>query len=266
MSVQAMYTAATGMNSMQSKLDVISNNLANMETVGFKAGRANFEDLFYRNEKYPGSEDSASQRTAVGIAYGMGSRVSSTQNNFQQGASQQTGNELDVSIEGGGFFQVKDPSGTIYYSRAGNFSKNANGNIVVGSATVGRLLEPPIVIPTDATAVSISADGKVSVRQPSSQQMSQIGQIQLASFINPQGLLQMGENLYSETDASGTPQIGNPGLENRGSLHQGSLEHSNVEPVSSLIDLISTQRAFELNSQAVKAGDQALQTVTNLIR
>ena len=266
MSVQTLYTAATGMTSLQSKLDVIANNLANTETVAFKAGRANFEDLFYHTYKFPGAQDSASQYTPEGVQIGTGSRVSSVQCNFRQGSSQETGVELDVSIEGQGFFQVMDPTGTIYYTRAGNFSKNADGKLVMSSANIGRLLEPPIVIPNDAQAISISAEGIVSVRQPNNNQLAQVGQIELANFINCEGLLKLGENLYAETDASGKPTLGNPGLEGRGTLHQGSLEHSNVDPVTELIDLITTQRAFELNSQAVKAGDEMLQLVSNLKR
>jgi len=266
MSIQALYTAATGMNSMQAKLDVISNNLANAETTGFKSARANFEDLFYRQEKYPGAQDSASQYTPVGIAYGTGSRVQSTQNNFTQGSLQQTGNSLDVAIQGNGFFQVKDPSGTIYYTRAGNFSQNAAGNIVVGSANIGRLLEPAITIPNDASNITVNAEGVVSYRTPTSQTLQQAGTIQLANFINPQGLLQLGENLFQETDASGTAQTANPGQTGMGTTQQGSLEQSNVDPVGSLIDLITTQRAFEMNSQTIKAGDEAMQTITGLFR
>jgi flagellar basal-body rod protein FlgG len=266
MSIQALYTAATGMNSMQTKLDVIANNLANTETTGFKADRANFEDLFYRHEKYPGAQDSAGVYTPTGVAIGTGSRVQSTQSNFLQGSLKQTGNELDVAIQGRGFFQVRDPSGIIMYTRAGNFSRNSNGQIVVGSANIGRLLEPAITIPNDATSVSISAEGKVYYRVPGNQTLQQAGILQLANFINPQGLLKMGENLYQESDASGPAQTGDPGTIGLGTTQQGSLEHSNVEPVSSLIDLITTQRAFEMNSQTIRAGDQALQTITNLFR
>ncbi len=267
MSIQALYTAATGMNSMQTKLDVIANNLANTETTGFKADRANFEDLFYRHEKYPGAVDTSGNFTPTGVSYGTGSRVQSTQSNFVQGSLQQTSNELDVAVQGQGFFQVRDPStGTVLYSRAGNFSRNANGQLVVGSANIGRLLEPPIQIPNDATNVSISAEGTVSFRQPTSQQLQQAGTIQLANFINPQGLLKMGENLYQETDASGTAQTGAPGTNGLGTTQQGSLEHSNVDPVSALVDLITTQRAFEMNSQTIRAGDQAMQTITGLFR
>ncbi len=265
MSIQALYTAATGMNSMQTKLDVIANNLANAETTGFKADRPNFEDLFYRQEKYPGAQDN-SQLTPVGISIGTGSRVQSTQSNFTQGSLQQTGNQLDVAIQGDGFFQVKDPSGTIYYTRAGNFAKDATGNVVVGSANIGRLLEPTVTIPQDATNIGISATGQFSWRVPGSQTLQQGPTMQLANFINPQGLLKMGENLYQETDASGTAQQGNAGQNGMGTIQQGSLEQSNVDPVSSLIDLITTQRAFEMNSQTIKAGDQAMQTITGLFR
>jgi flagellar basal-body rod protein FlgG len=266
MSIQALYTAATGMNSMQAKLDVISNNLANAETTGFKADRANFEDLFYRQDKFPGAQDSGGLATPVGIAYGTGSRVQSTQSNMAQGTLQQTGNALDVAIQGSGFFQVKDPSGTIYYTRAGNFSQNASGQVVVGSANVGRLLEPTVSIPQDATNITISAAGQFSWRVPGSQTLQQGPTIQLANFINPQGLLKLGENLYQETDASGTAQTANPGQTGMGTTQQGSLEQSNVDPVGSLIDLITTQRAFEMNSQTIKAGDEAMQTITGLFR
>ena len=265
MSIQALYTAAAGMNSMQTKLDVIANNLANAETTGFKSDRPNFEDLFYRQEKYPGAQDN-SQTTPVGIAIGTGSRVQSTQSNFVQGSLQQTGNELDVAIQGDGFFQVKDPSGTIYYTRAGNFTKDATGNVVIGSANIGRLLEPTVTIPQDATNIGISATGQFSWRVPGSQTLQQGPTMQLANFINPQGLLKMGENLYQETDASGTAQQGNAGQNGMGTIQQGSLEQSNVDPVGSLIDLITTQRAFEMNSQTIKAGDQAMQTITGLFR
>jgi len=266
MAIQTLYTAATGMTALETKLDVVANNLANLETVAFKKDRANFEDLFYRHEKFPGAEDAAGQYTPTGISIGLGTRVSSVQSDFVQGAFQQTDRELDVVIEGPGFFQVTDPSGDIYYTRAGNFSKNAEGNLVLGSANTGRLLEPQITVPEDATDIVISAEGIISVRQPGSQQLSQIGQIELATFINPEGLLKLGENLYSETDASGAPTLGTPAQDGVGKLQQNALERSNVEPVKELIDLITTQRAFELNSQAIKVADELLQAVANLRR
>lgn len=267
MTVQTLYTAATGMSALETKLDVIANNLANIETVGFKRGRANFEDLFYRHEMMPGAVDTAGQYTATGISVGTGTRVSSVQSNFVQGSPKPTGQKLDVAVEGSGFFQVNDPSsGDTLYTRAGNFSRNGNGQVVMGSANVGRLLQPPVTIPEDATDISISAEGIVSVRQPGSPNASQIGQIELANFINPEGLLKLGENLYSETDSSGSALLGNPGQNGLGLLRQGSVEASNVEPVRELIDLITTQRAFELNSKVVQVGDQMMQVVANLAR
>jgi len=266
MSVQTLYSAATGMLAMEKKLDVIANNLANIETTAFKKGRANFEDLFYRHEVFPGAQDTSGEMTPTGISIGLGSRLSGVQTDFRQGAFQQTSNQLDVAIEGAGFFQVLDPSGQIYYTRAGNFSINANGNLVLGSAHTGRLLEPPIVIPNDATAISITPEGQVYVQQPNNPQLTLVGDIQLVSFINPEGLLKLGENLYAETDASGPPQAGTPGRDGLGILRQNALEASNVEPVRELIDLITTQRAFEMNSQAVQVGDQMMQLVSNLRR
>jgi flagellar basal-body rod protein FlgG len=266
MSVQALYTAATGMTSLQSKLDVTANNLSNIDTTAFKRDRCNFEDLFYRHEKFPGEQDSAGQYTPTGIQIGLGSRVSSVTDDFTQGAFKQTGGQLDAAIEGIGFFQVLDPSGQTYYTRAGNFALNANGNLVVGSAETGRLVQPAITVPKDAIGITISPEGVISIRQPTSNQMQQLGQLQLASFVNPQGLLKRGENLYAETDASGAATLSNPGIDGMGVLRQSSLEASNVDPVTELIDLITTQRSFEMNSQAVKAGDQVLQVISSLGR
>ncbi|HJS08184.1 MAG TPA: flagellar basal-body rod protein FlgG [Pirellulales bacterium] len=267
MSVQTLYTAATGMDSLQTKLDVIANNLANVNTTGFKRDRANFEDLFYRHEVLPGALDASGQLTPVGTQIGLGSRVSSTQTDFDQGSFMQSSRQLDVAIEGNGFFRVLDPSTSLtLYTRAGNFSINANNQLVMGSAGTGRLLDPPVEIPTDTTGIVISPDGQVSVRQAGQATLNQVTQIQLSTFINPQGLLKLGENLYSETDASGPPQDGTPGTNGIGALRQNALEASNVEPVQELIDLITTQRAFELNSQAIQAGDQILQLVANLRR
>jgi flagellar basal-body rod protein FlgG len=266
MSVQTLYTAATGMGAMETKLDVIANNLANLNTTAFKAERANFEDLFYRNYKLPGALDAQGNFTAVGTMVGLGTRVSSTQTNFTQGAFSTTNNQLDVAISGDGFFPVIDTNGQTVYTRAGNFSINANGNMVMGSADAGRLLDPTITIPPDATDIVISSDGNVAVRQVNQAQLTQVGTIQLATFINPEGLLKLGENLYQESDASGPATLNNPNQTGAGVIRQGVLELSNVEPVRELIDLITTQRAFELNSQAVQAGDQILQLVANLRR
>lgn len=267
MSIQTLYTAATGMESLQTKLDVIANNLANVNTGAFKRDRANFEDLFYKNPIMPGAMDSAGNLTPTGIHIGLGSKVSSVQTDYTQGAFESTNGELDVAIAGNGFFQIQNPTtGGFVYTRAGNFSVNANGDIVLASSNDGRLLDPQISLPQDRTDVVISTDGIVSVRQAGQTQLQQVGTIQLARFINPQGLLKLGENLYQETDASGPATLANPGTDGVGTLRQGFLEKSNVEPVRELVDLITTQRAFELNSQAVQAGDQILQLISNLRR
>jgi len=266
MSVQTLYTAATGMESLQTKLDVIANNLANINTTSFKKDRANFEDLFYRQELLPGAEDASGERTAVGLHVGLGSRVSSVQSDFRQGSFAQTGGKLDIAIAGDGFFQVRDPSGETRYTRAGNFSINANNQLVLGSAQTGRVLDPPITFSgePDANQITISPGGIVSIREDET--FIEVGQIELATFVNPQGLLKMGENLYAVTEASNVPTLGTPGEQGFGQLRQNFLELSNVEPVQELIDLITTQRAFELNSQAVQAGDQVLQLIANLRR
>lgn len=267
MSVQTLYTAATGMQAMETKLDVIANNLANVNTTGFKKGRANFEDLFYRHETLPGNNPANGGQAATGKSIGLGTRVSSIQTNFQQGAFEQTGNSYDVAIQGPGFFQVQDASsGSFLYTRSGNFSINANGELVLGSATAGRVLQPQITIPPNVLNVSIQADGNVLVQLPGQDQATSVGQLQLSSFLNSEGLLKLGENLYQATAASGNATTANPGTTGLGVLQQGALEASNVEPVQELIDLITTQRSFELNSQAVQAGDQVLQQITNLRR
>jgi flagellar basal-body rod protein FlgG len=267
MSVQTLYTAATGMESLQTKLDVIANNLANVNTTAFKADRANFEDLFYRHEPFPGNIDQNSNYAPVGTQIGLGARVQSTQSNFQQGSFEQTGEPLDLAIEGQGFFQVQDPSsGQILYTRAGNFSINANNQLVIGSAQTGRLVDPPITFPTDTTGISITSDGQALYLTPANSQMQSAGQMTLGMFPNPEGLLKLGENLYAQTDASGAVTPSNPGQQGAGVVRQGFLEASNVEPVRELIDLITTQRSFELNSQVIQAGDQILQEITNLAR
>jgi len=266
MTVQTLYTAATGMEALETKLDVIANNMANVNTTGFKKDRANFEDVFYRQYRLPGVEDADGNRTSTGIEVGLGSRVSSTQSNYEQGAFETTGNQLDFAIEGDGFFQVNNPNGDPFYTRAGNFGLNANGQLTLGSANNGYLIDPPINIPNDATDIVVSPDGQVQVRTQNSTNLQTVGQLQLAKFLNPDGLIKMGDNLYQQTDASGDETIGNPGQDGLGNLRQGFLEASNVEPVTELIDLITTQRAFELNSQVVQAGDQIMQIVANLRR
>jgi flagellar basal-body rod protein FlgG len=267
MSVQALYTAATGMNALETRLDVIADNLANVNTTAFKAARCNFEDLYYRQLKLPGTQDAQQNYTPTGIAVGLGTRVQSTQTDFAQGAFQSTDNPLDIAIDGPGFFVVIDPSsGQNEYTRAGNFSVNPNGQIVVGSAQTGRVLYGSPTVPPDTINISVSGDGNVTAQQSGTTQFSQIGQIQLARFINPEGLLKMGENLFAETLSSGPPTIANPNVSGLGTLVSSTLELSNVSPVNELVNLITTQRSFELNSQAVQAGDQIMQLINNLRR
>ncbi len=266
MSVQTLYTAATGMQALETKLDVIANNLANVNTVSFKKDRANFEDLFYRNRVIPGGLDQSSNPTATGTQIGLGVKVSSVQSQFTQGAFQQTGKPLDIAIEGNGFLQVDDPSGETLYTRAGNLSINANNQLVMGSAATGRLLNPTITIPPDTTNITITPDGRVIVKQPQTVGPTEVGQLQLALFVNNEGLLKLGENLYAATISSNNAVLGVPGQNGVGVIRQNALEASNVEPVQELIDLITTQRSFELNSQAIQAGDEVLQLIANLRR
>ncbi len=261
MSVQSLYTAATGMDSQQTKLDVIANNLANINTTGFKKGRANFEDNFYRHHMMP------TENTAEGISVGLGSKVSSIQTEQKQGAFQDTGNPLDVAIEGRGFFVATDPiTNETVYTRAGNFSVNAQGQLVLGSAQLGRLVEPNITIPPEATNVSVATDGRVYYFQQGQTTATEAGQLQLATFVNPEGLIKRGENLYTQSDASGQAQVNQPGQSGTGMVRGTYLEASNVNPVTELIDLITTQRSFELNAQMIQAGDQILQLISNLRR
>ncbi|MCH8923550.1 MAG: flagellar basal-body rod protein FlgG [Planctomycetes bacterium] len=267
MSVQTLYTAATGMQALETKLEVIANNLANVNTTAFKSDRANFEDLIYVDSVPAGAEDSVGNLAATGISVGLGSRVSSIQSNFTQGPLKTTDQRYDLAITGQGFFQIADPDarGGVLYTRAGNFSVNANGDLVLGSARSGRLVEPAINIPQGTADVTISSDGRVTITAGDGT-TSQAGPLQLATFINPNGLQKLGDNLYGETDASGTATTGDPGSLGFGDVQQGMLETSNVEPVREMIDLITTQRGFELTSQAVQAGDEIMQLVNNLSR
>lgn len=267
MSVQTLYTAATGMDAMETKLDVIANNLANINTTAFKKDRANFEDLLYHAEVHPGVQDGSQTPTAVGTQIGLGVKLQSTQTDQNQGTLAQTGRELDVAILGRGYLRVLDPSTqNTMYTRAGNLDINAQGQLVIGSAQTGRLIDPPITIPNDAIAIEINENGEVMTRIPGQTELAIQGQFQMATFINPDGLLKEGENMYLATDASGQEQVGNPNEQGFGAIRQKHLEASNVQPVQELIDLITTQRAFELNSQAVQAGDAIMQNISNLRR
>jgi flagellar basal-body rod protein FlgG len=265
MTIRALYSAASGMNALQFKLDTTANNLANSGTTAFKRSRVNFEDVFYQHIKLPGLRDNQGQLTPTGISVGLGTRVASTQIDQTQGSLMNTAQPLDMAIVGEGFFQIQDGS-QFLYTRAGNFTVNDNGDLVLASADRGRLLDPNINIPQDALDVTVTEDGFINYRQPNQPNVNQLGPIQLVRFINPQGLLAVGENLYAQTDASGNPNVSQPGLDGVGTIRGGFLEASNVEPVRELVDLISTQRNFELNSQVVQAADQALQVVANMRR
>ncbi|MCC6907336.1 MAG: flagellar basal-body rod protein FlgG [Phycisphaerales bacterium] len=268
MSVIALHSAATGLTALNTELDVIANNLANLNTTGFKASRANFQDLLYIEKKQAGVENLNGDQRPIGLYVGLGTQVSGTQKNFELGPAEQTGRELDLLIEGAGFFQVKieDDRGRdgIGYTRAGNLTLNSRGELVLATDQ-GRVLYPAITIPEDAVSISIGSNGIVTVGEPGGTQ-TQVGQIETATFVNPAGLEEIGENLFVATDASGDPITGAPTEENRGGIRQGFLEGSNVEPVRELVHLIKSQRAFELNGQVIRAADDALQQVNQLHR
>ncbi|MCO6437061.1 MAG: flagellar basal-body rod protein FlgG [Phycisphaerae bacterium] len=268
MAVTALHAAASGMRALDEKLNVVANNLANINTVGFKRSRVNFEDLLYQVKREPGVLNAQDEPVPHGILVGTGVAVSGTQLNFAPGSVDPTDRPLDWLIEGDGFFQVltiHDGNEITAYTRAGDFARNAEGNVVLGSSS-GPVLDPPISIPDDALEVVVGGNGEVRVRQQGTSTLNAIGQIELARFVNPEGLKQIGRNLYIETDASGTPLTGTPQTDGLGTVRQGQLELSNVDPVRELIDLITTQRAFELNSQSIQSADQSLQIVSNLRR
>lgn len=268
MAITALQAAASGMRALDEKLNVVANNLANINTHGFKRSRVNFEDLLYQVKREPGIPNVEDEPIPHGILVGTGVKVSGTQLNFAPGAVDTSGRPLDVQIEGEGFFQVRtiqDGDVITAYTRAGNFVSNSLGNIVLANSG-GEVLEPPIVVPEDAIEVSIGRNGEVRVRQQGSNTLNTVGQFELARFVNPEGLKQIGRNLYIESDASGPPVTGEPQSDGLGATVQGALEMSNVDPVRELIDLITTQRAFELNSQAIQSADESLQIVANLRR
>ncbi len=269
MAVTALQTAASGMKALDTKLDVLANNLANINTVGFKRSRTNFEDVLYQIRREPGVLNSNDEPSPHGIQVGVGVQVSGTQLDFAQGAPDITNRPLDIAIRGEGFFQVTsnyDGDEVIAYTRAGNFTRNANGEMVLANAE-GSLLLPPVIIPEAATTISVGPDGTVLVTLlGAGEAQVPVGQILLARFVNPEGLKQTGKNLYVQTEASGDPIVSIPQLLGMGEIIGGALETSNVEPVRELIELIKTQRAFELNSQSIQSADESLRTVSNLRR
>jgi flagellar basal-body rod protein FlgG len=256
MTTAALHVARTGLDAQQERMQVIANNIANVNTTGFKSDRANFETLAYQYITQPGATSAGDDKYTQGASLGSGVKFTSTSRSDTQGSLNQTGNALDLAIQGNGFFQIQQPDGTIAYTRDGNFSITAEGQMVTAD---GHALIPNISIPDGATNITIGADGTVSATTQGTTEAVQLGKIQLASFTNPTGLKAVGDNMLTETTSSGAPQQGDPGTDGRGSIQQGSLEASNVNVVEELVDMIETQRAYEVNSKMIKATDEMLQ-------
>ena len=261
--MQSLYTASTGMLGMQTQIDTTANNIANVNTIGFKKSRAEFADLMYHVMEYAGTSTSNTTTSPTGIEVGLGVRPTAINKVFSEGSLKQTSNQLDIAITGQGFFEMQLPDGTPVYSRNGAFKIDNTGTLVNSD---GYTLIPQIVIPADATNVSIGSDGIVTVVQAGQTQATQVGQINTTNFINPAGLHSVGSNLYIETDSSGQPVSGTPGLNGLGVLRQGFVELSNVELVVELTDLITGQRAYDSNSKVITTSDQMLQTTNNIKR
>lgn len=261
--IRSLWTAASGMQAQSTNIDVIANNLSNVNTAGFKRSRAEFQDLLYETTRPPGVTSASGNQVPTGIQIGHGTRTSATQKLFIQGNFEHTENDLDMAIEGEGFFQITQANGEIAYSRAGDFKLDSEGRIVTSD---GMALEPEITIPTDALSVSIATDGTVSVLQSGQTEPAEVGSIQLARFVNPAGLENIGRNLYIQTQASGEPTTGAPGEDSFGTVAQGYLEMSNVSVVDEMVNMITAQRAYEINSKAIQAADDMLQTANNLKR
>ena len=259
--IRSLYIAKTGLEAQQTNLDVVTNNLANVSTNGFKKSRAVFEDLLYQNVRQPGAQSSQQTQLPSGLQIGTGVRAVATERIHTQGNPQQTGNTKDVMINGSGFFQVLMPDGSTGYTRDGSFQTDNNGQLVTSS---GYVLQPPITVPNNALSMTIARDGTVSVTTPGTAAPTQIGSIQVSNFINPAGLESLGENLYAETSASGTAQTGTPGTNGAGVLMQGFVETSNVNVVEEMVNMIQTQRAYEINSKAITTSDQMLQKISQL--
>jgi flagellar basal-body rod protein FlgG len=258
----ALWAAKTGLDAQQTRMSVVSNNLANVNTTGFKKSRAVFEDLLYQNVTQVGAATSQNTQAASGLQLGTGVRVVATEKTYTQGNMNPTGNALDLAINGRGFFQVLLPDGTLGYTRAGDLQLNSTGQLVTSS---GYTLQPAITIPKGALSVTVGNDGTVSVLQSGQSAPTTVGNLQLADFVNPAGLQPRGENLLAESASSGTAQTGTPGQNGLGSLQQGSVESSNVNVVEEMVNMIETQRAYEMNTKAIQTTDQMLQFLsTNL--
>jgi len=256
MSTQAMWISKTGLEAQQTRMSVISNNLANVNTTGFKKSRAIFEDLLYQNVRQVGAQSSQNTELPTGLQIGTGVRTVATEKSHSQGTIQQTGQSLDMAVSGRGFFQILRPDGDISYTRDGSFKLDSTGQLVTSG---GYPLEPAITIPEDALSVTVGIDGTVSVLQPGSGTPSQVGNITLADFINPTGLDPIGENQFRESLSSGSPTVGTPGESGVGLISQGALETSNVNVVEEMVSMIETQRAYEMNSKAISTADQMMQ-------
>ncbi|AFI05018.1 flagellar basal-body rod protein FlgG [Helicobacter cetorum] len=261
--LRSLYSATSGMLAQQTHIDTTSNNIANVNTSGFKKQRADFNDLFYQALQYAGTNTSNTTLSPNGMEVGLGVRPSAITKMFSQGSPKETENNLDIAITGKGFFQIQMPDGTIAYTRSGNFKLDDQGNIVTSE---GYLLIPQITLPQDTTQVNIGVDGTVSVTQGLQTNSAVIGQITLANFVNPAGLHSMGDNLYAITNASGDAIVGAPDSQGLGRLRQGFLELSNVRLVEEMTDLITAQRAYEANSKSIQTADAMLQTVNSLKR
>lgn len=259
--IRSLWISKTGLEAQQLQMDVIANNLANIGTNGFKRARAVFEDLLYQTLRQPGAQSSQQTQLPSGLQIGTGSRPVATERLFTQGNLQQTGNSRDVAIQGNGFFQVLLPDGTTAYTRDGSFHSDSQGQLVTSS---GYVLQPAITIPPNALSITIAKDGTVSVTTPGSTAPVQVGSLQLVSFVNPAGLQSFGENLYLQTASSGTPMPNTPGTNGLGLLNQGYVETSNVNVVEELVNMIQTQRAYEINSKAIQTSDQMLQKLAQL--
>lgn len=259
--IRSLWISKTGLDAQQTQMDVISNNLANVSTSGFKRSRAVFEDLLYQTLRQPGAQSSQQTQLPSGLQLGTGVRPVATERIFTQGNLQQTSNNKDVAIQGAGFFQVLLPDGATAYTRDGSFQVDSQGQLVTSS---GFVVQPALTIPANSESITVGRDGTISVTQSGSVQPVQVGSLQLATFINPAGLQAMGENLYVETAASGNANTNTPGTNGAGLLSQGYVETSNVNVVEELVNMIQTQRAYEINSKAITTSDQMLQKLTQL--
>lgn len=260
---RSLNVAATGMAAQQSRLEGISHNIANSNTVGFKRGRIEFQDLLYNTVRHPGAATGDTTNAPIGVQYGSGVRVAGLAQVHEQGSFQTTDNPLDLSVEGQGFFMVQREDGTLAYTRNGAFRANAEGMIVTSD---GLPLDPPITIPENSMNVSIAPNGTVSVQLPGEEVPIEVGELMMATFVNPGGLRAVGHNLYERTIASGEAQFGSPGEDGIGTIMQGALEQSNVDMVEEMVNLISAQRSYEINSRVISSADQMLKSATDMSR